>query len=259
MIPKIIHYCWVGGNPIPESNRKCIASWQKYCPDYEIKEWNESNYDFTKNRYMREAYEAKQWGFVPDYARLDIIYEHGGIYLDVDVELLKPLDDLLDLDAFAGFESATHCAFGLGFGSIPKLPIIKDLRDEYNTLIFREESGDLNRKPSPYYQTAYLVKKGLKLDNTKQTVEGLTFFPTEYFCPKNFSTGDIKVTENTYSIHHFAESWHSEAEKKQILKNRKLKKFFIRFFGQNLGNKIFPFCKDKSLFRFIKKLLGVNK
>ena len=105
MIPKKIHYCWVGGNSKPPLVKKCIQSWKKYCPDYEIIEWNESNYDISKNIYMKQAYEAKKWAFVTDYMRLDIIYEHGGIYLDTDVELIKNIDDLLSNEAFAGIES----------------------------------------------------------------------------------------------------------------------------------------------------------
>ena len=120
MIPKKIHYCWIGGNPLPELAIKCIESWKKYCPDYEIIEWNEKNYDFRKNQFMREAYDEKKWGFVPDYARLDIIYEHGGIYLDTDVEIIKPLDSLLKEQGFAGMEQPGIVALGLGFGAEPK-------------------------------------------------------------------------------------------------------------------------------------------
>ena len=127
MIPKKIHYCWIGGNPLPELAIKCIESWKKYCPDYEIIEWNEKNYDFRKNQFMREAYDEKKWGFVPDYARLDIIYEHGGIYLDTDVEIIKPLDSLLKEQGFAGMEQPGIVALGLGFGAEPKLPLIKEL------------------------------------------------------------------------------------------------------------------------------------
>ena len=205
-IPKIIHYCWIGGKPIPEHNRKIMESWKKFCPDYEIKEWNESNYDFTKNRYMREAFENKQWAFAPDYARLDIIYEHGGIYLDVDVELVKPLDDLLNLKGFAGFESEKFCNFGQGFGAKPKLPIIKKLRDCYENINFLNEDGSLNKIASPQYQTNYLLQKGLIQNNTKQEIDGLTIFPKEYFCPKSY-LGEINVTKNSYSIHHFDASW----------------------------------------------------
>ena len=108
-IPKKIHYCWFGRNPLPESAKKCIESWKKYCPEYEIIEWNEDNFDLTENRYAREAYEQKKWAFVSDYARLKIVYEQGGIYMDVDVELIKPLDELTELDGYMGFEKEIRC------------------------------------------------------------------------------------------------------------------------------------------------------
>ena len=118
MIPKIIHYCWFGGTEIPEADQKCMASWRKYCPDYTIMRWDESNYDYTKNQYMREAYEAKKWGFVPDFARLDIVYTYGGIYLDTDVEIIRNIDDLLVNSAYMGFESGGAAVNpGLGFGA----------------------------------------------------------------------------------------------------------------------------------------------
>lgn len=208
-IPKIIHYCWFGGNPIPESNKKFMESWKKFCPNYEIIEWNESNYDVTQNRYMKEAYENRQWAFVSDYARLDIIYEHGGIYLDTDVELIKPLDDLLNLKGFIGFtENKKLCNTGLGFGAIPKLPIIKEIRDGYENLVFIREDGSFDQTPCTYFQTDILLKKGLKQDNSMQEIEGLTIFPDEYFCPRNW-IGQTHITQNTYSIHHYEGSWHT--------------------------------------------------
>ncbi len=206
-IPKIIHYCWFGGKPIPEHNKKFIESWKKFCPDYEIIEWNESNYDVTKNRYMREAYENKQYAFVPDYARLDIIYEHGGIYLDTDVELVKSLDDLLNLTGFMGFDHVGLCAPGLGFGAIPKLLIIKELRDDYENINFIKKDGNFNRTTSPEIQTKFFLKKGLCRNNLLQEIDGLTIFPMEYFCPKDSISGEIHLTKNTYSIHHFDGYW----------------------------------------------------
>ena len=129
-IPKKIHYCWFGRNPLPESAKKCIESWKKYCPAYEIIEWNEDNFDLTENRYAREAYEQKKWAFVSDYARLKIVYEQGGIYMDVDVELIKPLDELTELDGYMGFEKEIDgqmwIATGLGFGARAGHPIVGD-------------------------------------------------------------------------------------------------------------------------------------
>lgn len=212
-IPKIIHYCWFGGKPLPELAQKCIASWKKFCPDYEIKEWNESNYDVTKNNYMKKAFENKQWAFVSDYARLDIIYENGGTYFDIDVEVVRSLDSLLNLKGFMGIENEKtfagekFCNTGLGFGAIPKLPIIKEFRDNYEHINFIKEDGSFNQTVCSVFQTEILLKKGLKFDNSIQEIEGLTIFPAEYFAPKEFFSGKINLTENTYSIHHFDASW----------------------------------------------------
>ena len=133
---KKIHYCWFGGTEIPDKYKSWMESWERFCPDYEIIQWNEDNYDVSKNKYMFQAYSEKKWAFVPDYARLDIIYNHGGIYLDTDVEIIKNFDDLLYTKGFAGFESNDYVAFGLGFGAMKNLPIIKELRDMYDDIEF---------------------------------------------------------------------------------------------------------------------------
>jgi len=210
VIPKKIHYYWIGGNPIPAKNRKCIDSWKLYCPDYEIIEWNESNYDFTKNRYMCEAYEARKWGFVSDYARLDIIYTHGGIYLDTDVEIVRSLDELLYNDAFCGFEDMQHVNFGSGFGSIPNFSLLKALRGSYNNIPFVKEDGSLNLIASPVVQTEFLLKHGLKKEGGFQVLEGLAVYPVEYFSPFSLGTRNLRRTSNTFSIHWFDGSWLSE-------------------------------------------------
>ena len=225
-IPKIIHYCWVGGNPKPESVIYCINSWKKYCPDYEIKEWNESNYDFSQNQYMNEAYEAKKWGFVPDYARLDIIYKYGGIYLDTDVEVIKNLDDLLSNKAFVGFEKTDTSEWfvncGQGFGAEPKNPSIKFLRDFYDGKSFYNGDGSLNLLPSPHYTTEALVSLGMKCENIKQKLESITIYTSDVLCPKSMATGKIEKTKNTYSIHHFTASWMDEAIVKSMQHNQQV-------------------------------------
>lgn len=235
MIPKIIHYCWFGGNPIPEEYNKYIESWKKHCPDYEIIEWNESNYDITKANYMREAYEAKKWGFVPDYARLDIIYNHGGIYLDTDVELIGNLDNLLDNEAFAGFEDEKHIALGLGFGAIKGHQTIKAMRDFYENISFFNEDGSCNLTPSPQYQTEFMRKQGLVQNGEKQTICGITIYPAEYFCPKDYNTDKLNITDNTYSIHHFSASWFDEKSQNERKKSLRYK----RVFGTKMGTKLY--------------------
>lgn len=207
VIPRVIHYCWFGRNPLPDKYKKWMESWHKYCPDYEIREWNENNYDITKNAYMYEAYKHQKWGFVPDYARLDIIYEYGGIYLDTDVELVQNLDDMLYQKGFAGFERETAVAFGLGFGAIKRLPIIKKLRDCYDNLSFLNENGSLNLTASPEYQTEYLVSRGLVLNGEYQIVEDLVIYPEKMFSGKSPYTRRIRLKPYTKSIHQYEASW----------------------------------------------------
>lgn len=228
MIPKKIHYCWFGGNPLPELSLKCIESWRKYCPDYEIIEWNESNYDVTKNDYMRQAYESKKWGFVPDYARLDIIYNCGGIYLDTDVELIKPLDELLDLKAFAGVEqNSEYVALGLGFGAVKGHSTIKLMRDHYDELSFLKD-GEMNLTPAPRINTSVLMKLGYKFSEQVTDTCDMTIFPSEYLCPVNYNTDELTVTDKTYSIHHYTASWYDETQRYALKLKRKLGKFLPR-------------------------------
>lgn len=215
-IPKKIHYCWFGGAPIPDKDKRCIESWSKFCPDYEIILWDETNYDFRKSNYMREAYEAKKWGFVPDYARLDIVNREGGIYLDTDVEVIRPFDDLLSMRLFCGFESRDKVAFGLGFGSEPQHPLLQKLLDSYSNMRFINDDGELNMLPSPEVQTPVLAAAGLKLDGSYQVLpDGVTVLPVDWLCPQSFVTGKTEITPNTHSIHHYAMSWASESRKLQ--------------------------------------------
>ena len=217
-IPKKIHYFWFGKGKIPELHQKCIDSWSRVCPDYEIVRWDESNYDVKKNQYMEEAYSVGKWGFVPDFARLDVIYEHGGIYLDTDVELVRPLDELLKLYAFAGFESKHLVALGLGFGARPYNKCIKKLMDDYEERTFFREDGSLDLTPSPVLQTEVLKKRGLVLNNKFQIVDDLAILPAECLSPDNNMIPHI--TKNTYSIHHFAGSWTSDVNQKKLEKIR---------------------------------------
>lgn len=235
-IPKIIHYCWVGGNPKPQSVLYCIESWKRCCPDYEIREWNETNYDFTKNEYMRQAYEAKKWGFVPDYARLDIIYEHGGIYLDTDVEMVRSFDELLEQSAFMGFEETGDGEYyvncGHGFGAAPHLEIIGKARDRYEHLSFFNEDGTLNLLASPYYTTQTLRQFGLKQENRDQNLPEMMVYASDVLCPKNFRTGQLHKTERTVSVHHFSASWVDEKIKNEMAHQQKIRKLF----GSKLGS-----------------------
>lgn len=208
MIPKKIHYCWFGKNPIPKQYLEWMQSWKKYCPEYEIIEWNESNYDIEKTRYMKQAYEARKWGFVPDYARLDIIYNHGGIYLDTDVELIKSIDEFLYNEAFCGFETKEYVNFGLGFGAAPHDRVIGQLLQDYEGKSFVNADGSLDLTPSPRIQTEALEKLGLIRNGEYQVVDGIAVLPEVVLCPLSTHTFRVaKDLSNSYMIHHFAASW----------------------------------------------------
>lgn len=207
LIPKKIHYCWFGGNSLPDKYKKWMESWKKYCPDYEIIEWNEDNYDITKNKYMYDAYRAKKWGFVPDYARLDIIYNYGGIYLDTDIELVGNLDDLLYENAFAGFESDNYVNLGSGFGAQKGNILIKTMRDFYDKINFYDSQGNLDLTPSPVFQTMVLKENGLKVNGQYQILKDIVIYPEKLMCGKSLATRRIKLKDYTKVIHHYDASW----------------------------------------------------
>lgn len=207
MIPKVIHYCWFGGNPLSELAVKCIESWRKYCPDYEIKEWNESNYDVYKIPYIAQAYQAKKYAFVSDYARFDILYQYGGVYFDTDVEVIKPIDALLQKGPFAGIESPGALNAGLGISSRQREPIYREILDSYSSAVFINAKGELDLTTVVERVSDIFKRHGLIHANIIQQVCGITIYPIDYFNPKDAQTGLISITENTYTIHHFAASW----------------------------------------------------
>lgn len=215
MIPKVIHYCWFGGNELPEKARKCIESWKKFCPDCEIKEWNEQNFDLNCCDYVREAYQAKKWAFVSDYARFQILYDHGGLYFDTDVEVIRPLDELLEKGPYMGFEEGKRTRAGmnyqvnpgLGLACEPGMPLIREVLDYYQTIHFLDENGGQNTTTIVQYTTDILKKHGLENKPEIQYVAGIYLYPPEFFCPMDFNTGKMNITENTHSIHHFMATW----------------------------------------------------
>lgn len=214
LIPPVIHYCWFGRNEMPELYQNCIASWRKYCPNYEIVEWNEDTCDFDSNSFAREAYEAGKYGFVSDWFHLKIIYEYGGIYLDTDVELLKSLDDLRREEAFCGMQTPGVANLGLGFGAVKGHKVISRMMERYKNLHF--DSSDekaISSCVSPLLQTQDLKELGMKNENKWQQVEGMTIFPVEVLSPKSLVTEELDITEYSYSIHHYSGSWVSKKAK----------------------------------------------
>lgn len=212
MIEKKIHYIWFGKNKLPDLAIKCIESWKRYCPDYEIIEWNEENFDINSNQYVKEAYEAKKWAFVSDYVRLYVLVNHGGIYMDTDVELLKPLDNFLFEKGFSGFESIDRVPTGI-MACEKNHPFFKKLLNDYDTRRFLKDNGEYDLTTNVVTITNYFAKAGLNLNNTKQTICGVTLYPNDYFCPKNSETKELHLTSNTVAIHHFDGSWVSKKDK----------------------------------------------
>lgn len=210
-IPKVIHYCWFGKNPLPELALDCIDSWKKYCPDYEIKEWNEDNFDFDCCDYVKEAYEAGKWAFVSDYARFYILHQCGGVYFDTDVELVKPIDDIVNRGPFMGIERGEDSVnVGLGFGAYAGFPFLKEVLDYYETQHFLKEDGSYDLTTVVSRVTELLKQYGYKNKNTKQYINKIYIYPTEYFCPMDFLTGKLRMTAHTRTVHHYAASWLNE-------------------------------------------------
>lgn len=216
MIPKKIHYCWFGRGKKNELSKKCIESWKRYCPDYEIIEWNEDNFNINLNPYTKSNYEQKQYAFLSDYVRLLVIYREGGIYFDVDVEAIRSFDDLLVHKAFFGFETNAFVATGLGFGAEPGNPIVKQMIDEYERLVASPEE----KITCPVLNTQSLVKWGLVKDGDMQDLGEAQIYPSEYFNPYDDLTGKLCKTNNTYSIHWYGKSW---VDKKLVLRSKLLK------------------------------------
>lgn len=225
MIPKKIHYFWFGGNEKPKSVQKCINSWKKYCLDYEIIEWNETNFDIHCMPFVEQAYEAKKYAFVSDVARLMVVYEYGGIYMDTDVEVIKPLDDLLDNRAYMGFENDENVASGLGFGAEAGMPFFKEHIDVYKNWNFINDDGTYNQIGCPKVATDLFKTKGIILDGSEQTVCDIHIYPAEYFNPYDSLTGKFTKTPNTYSIHWYNASW-SDKSSKLLKINRAIRRVF---------------------------------
>lgn len=213
LIPKKIHYCWFGRGKMPEFLKKCIDSWRLNCPDYEIIEWNEDNYDVNRHDYTREAYAHKKYGFVTDLARLDILYENGGLYFDTDVSIEKNIDDLLYQEAFIGVEKWGNVNTGGGCGFIPGHPLLKELIDYRDRYHFVLEDGSLNIETCGMYETKVFIMHGFKPSNQLQHIEGVTVYPSYVNHPYDYMSGKTDVVESTVSIHHFYGGWMDENDK----------------------------------------------
>ena len=234
-IPKVIYYCWFGRGKMPGLSEKCLASWKKYCPDYEIVCINEDNFDVYENKYAKEAYEAGKWAFVSDYARLKVIYENGGIYLDTDVELIKPIDDLILGTGYMGFDDKGVISTGLGFGAEKGNELVKALLSDYDDISFLLPDGTFDLTPCPDRNTKTMVKMGFDTKNQSQTFMGIRILPEDYLCPVKYYTGKKVITKNTYSIHHFSASWTSKKTKRTLFVKRLVGvKMYDKLYGKFL-------------------------
>lgn len=210
LIPKKIHYCWFSDNPMPKFLQDCVETWKLLCHDYEFICWNENNFDVNKYRYTKEAYEKKKYGFVSDVARLDILYEHGGIFMDTDVTLLKNLDDLLYQPAFIGVEKWGNINSGSCCGFCAGHPVLKEMLDDRKKYSFVWEDGSLNTVTNGLYETLPFLEAGFRPDDSLQTVKGVTVYPSYVFCPYDYMSCETVKKEATVSVHHFYGSWLDE-------------------------------------------------
>ena len=227
MIPKIIHYCWFGKKELPPLARKCIASWREFLPDYEIKEWNEDNFDVWAIPYTKDAYNARKYAFVSDYARFWILYNYGGVYFDTDVELIAPLDDILAKAPFMGLEIAGEhpaVAPGLGMAAEPGLQLYNEILERYHTMSFTTPDGTINPYSMIPMVTELLKSKGLSGNGDIEHIANITIYPPSWFNPYDYLTGRMKKTSDTKSIHWFAMSWMQPQPKWKVLVKRWLRR-----------------------------------
>lgn len=259
-IPKVIHYCWFGENSKPKLAEKCIKSWRRYCPDYKIIEWNETNFNVNQNKYCKQAYEAKKWAFVTDYARLAILYQYGGIYFDTDVEVIRNIDDLLKHCCFMGIENSDRniqVNTGLGMGAEKNCEIIREMLQDYEDIPFLKSNGEFDITTCTVRNTNILKKYGYVEENCNQRVKGVEIFSSEYFSPMNMESGIVKKTKNTYSIHHYSLSWTSkehQEERKKAIKAIRRKNYIYNV--KVFPNKVCMKLLGKQNYQKMKQMIG---
>lgn len=206
-IPRTIHYCWFGGRELPDLAKECIESWHQLCPSYEITRWDESNFDVNQYEYTWQAAEKEKWSFVSDVARLDVLYREGGIYMDTDVRLLKPLDGLLHQKGFVGVEKWGNINTGGCVGAVMHHPMIREMLDYRLNFPFVLEDGSLNTTTNGFYESIPFIRQGMRIDNSLQIINGMTVYPASIFHPYDYMSCEEKIEDNTVSIHYFYGGW----------------------------------------------------
>lgn len=241
-IPKIIHYCWFGRTPLPDLAYRCIASWREYLPDYKIVEWNEDNFNVDAIAYTREAYKLKKYAFVSDYARFWILYNYGGVYFDTDVEIIKPIDDIIEKGPFMGMECVERAdqrkkmmlkgvAPGLGLGATHGIGIYKEILHWYNHHHYATWTGKWTGNVVEITSCLLSQEPFEKMDNGILKFKDIYVYPAEYFCPINYWTGERRISSNTRTIHHYAATWVEETFGYGCRIRRRLKYFMTRLLG----------------------------
>lgn len=235
MIPKKIHYCWFGGHPLPKSAQKCIDSWRQFLPDYEIIQWDESNFDVNLIPYTLEAYKAKKYAFVSDYARFYIIREYGGIYFDTDVEIIRPFDDILALGGFMGYENNSEINPGLGFAAEPDNLVVTRVTEHYQRLHGFSLDGNGESAMTVVQHVTNVIKElGYEFGNNSQfTIQNITIYPKDWFNPRDSLTGKLETTRNTRSIHWYDNSWSDHSPIRT-----QLSRLIHRIFGINFSSRV---------------------
>jgi len=234
-IPKKIHYCWFGQNPMPEYATEFIEGWKSLCREYEVIKWDESNFDINAHPYTKSAYDLGLYPFVADYVRLYVLNQCGGIYMDTDVEMIKPLDNLLTNEAFFGLEDADGINTGLIFGSIPRQHNISDLMQEYDNRGTNLKNGEFIRDTCVEIVTSYFLRKGFKQIDKFQMVEKCAIYPTGYFCPQRYGEWKPTITSETYTIHHYFGNWlvGDESNRVRIYRNARIGRKLKKIIGVN--------------------------
>ena len=253
-IPHTIHYCWFGRNPLDEKSLRCIESWRKFFPDYEIIQWNEDNFNINEFDFTQKAYADKKWAFVSDVARLKILYDHGGLYFDTDVEVVSSYDDILSTtaDGFMGFETTLQVNSGLGFGAVKGSPLLKSLLDIYMHLPYEIYKDRLSDIACTILTTNYLSQNGLILSNHSQFVCDFDIYSSEYFAPLDYFTGVLHKTSQTHSIHWYNASWKSASSHREFLRKQRLNRLLGRQLADNLHG-IFSCIRQEGFFPYVKK------
>lgn len=257
MIPKIIHYCWMSGEPFPELIQECINTWEKFLPDYKIIEWNKNNFDVNISSFTKEAFDVKKYAFVSDYVRLYVLYKYGGIYLDSDIKVLKSFNDLLNNRAFSGFESKELVGVWL-LASEKGNPLFKEMLDCYKEKHFIKEDGSFDLEPNTMLLKPILEKYGIEFNNKYQKNNYITIYPKEYFCPLDGLTGKISLTNNSYAMHLFNGAWLPKKQKRYFNLYKMYHSKYDKFYPQIITNLLVKLTinyKTRGVSGCIKKLL----